>query len=626
MLVYFLKGGSGMIKQTVIENRIDTEYPIFLFHQGTLYHAYKILGCHKEKMAGKEGHVFRVWAPHAKKVYLTGEFCDWDTSFEMNKISENGVWEIFVSGIREYDSYKYIIETYDGRKIFKADPYAVHMETRPATASKVYNIEGFKWTDDKYLKSRTEKNHIESPMNIYEVHLGSWKKNADGSFYSYSQLADELVPYVKEMGYTHIELMPVSEYPFDGSWGYQVIGYYAATSRYGTPKELMAFIDRCHSEDIGVIIDWVPGHFPRDAAGLYEFDGESCYEYSDLLKREHKEWGTMVFDYGRNEVRSFLISNAVFWMDMFHADGLRVDAVASMLYLDYNRADTGYRPNIHGGTGNLEAMAFLRDMNNAVKRYFPGTIVIAEESTAWPKVTRPAEEDGLGFDFKWNMGWMNDTLSYMKQDPFFKKGWHNKMNFSLTYAFSEHFILPLSHDEVVHMKGSLINKMPGGYDDKFANLRAYFGYMIAHPGKKLTFMGSELAQFSEWNYASQLDWNLLAYNKHKHFHTFIKELNHFYKRTSQLWELDGCWDGFRWINADDSDNNILSFRRFNKKGEEIMVISNFSPVYHEKYTIIQEGNAEYSLVFSTSDVKYKNESVSTEVEVPGFSTSFWLKK
>lgn len=620
----------------------ELEMPVYLFHQGTAAKGYELMGAHPDIQNGKDGYIFRVWAPNARKAAVIGDFNQWDPAgFPMERITDKGIWQAFIPGIKEYTAYKYRIEDTRGDLHTKADPYGFHMETRPGTASKTCNLDGYSWKDAEWFKSRDGNPPYSAPMNIYEVHLGSWRRYQDGNYFDYKKLAEELIPYAAEMGYTHLELMPVSEYPFDGSWGYQVTGYYAPTSRYGTPEGFMSFVDACHQAGIAVILDWVPGHFPKDENGLYRFDGGNCYEYSDPLKNEHKEWGTMVFDWGRNEVRSFLISNAIFWMDKYHIDGLRVDAVASMLYLDYGRKDGQWRPNIKGGRENLEAVSFLQDLNKTVFGSYPNALMIAEESTTWPMVTKPVYVGGLGFNFKWNMGWMNDTLQYMKTDPLFRKGSHNNLTFPLTYFGSENFILPLSHDEAVHGKGSLLNKMPGEYEDKFANLRTYLSYMTAHPGKKLLFMGGELAQFSEWDYKKELDWNLLDYEMHRKFHDFVRDLNHFYKGSSELWEQDDGWEGFQWIGPDDSSNNVLTFRRINIKGGELIVACNFSPVDRKNYRIGVPKPGTYKTVFHSGLLKYGGtcESATGEIiadpvkengyeyslkaDLPGLSTIFW---
>lgn len=611
----------------------ELELPIYLFHQGTAARAYELLGAHPKIEDGVEGYIFRVWAPKAKMVYVTGEFNGWShVDTPMKKISDQGLWEVFYPGVKEFDLYKYIIESPNGKKHTKADPYGFHMETPPANASKTYRLEGYTWRDSKWMKNREQIAPYNRPMNIYEVHLGSWRRYKDGNYFNYEKLASELVPYVKEMGYTHLELMPIAEYPFDGSWGYQVLGYYAPTSRFGTPHDFMGFIDACHQAGLGVILDWVPGHFPQDDAGLAFFDGTPCYEYEDHLKREHKGWGTLVFDWGRNEVRSFLISNAVYWLDLYHIDGLRVDAVASMLYLDYDRKEGEWRPNWKGGRENLEAVSFLKDLNKAVFKDFPNVLMIAEESTSWPMVTSPTEAGGLGFNFKWNMGWMNDSLDYMKTDPFFRKEKHNALTFPLIYAFSENYILPLSHDEVVHEKGSLINKMPGTYEGKFAGLRAYYAYMMAHPGKKLLFMGGELAQFSEWNYTRELDWNLLDFKMHSKMKDFVSFLNHFYLDCPPLWEQDRDWRGFQWIELNDRERNILSFKRIGIDGQELIVVCNFAPVYRQKYLLEVAYKGDYQVLLNTDDIRFGGDGflqekmiAENELNLPPLST-LYLKR
>ncbi len=573
-----------------------------LFHAGNHFHAYNFMGAHQ---VGELEYVFRVWAPCAKSVSVVGDFNNWDRNHSpMHKVSDGGIWEVTIKDLLDFSLYKYSVETPWGKCQLKADPFGFHFETRPGTASKLYDLAGFPWSDEDYLARKHKRKPLESPMNIYEVHLGSWKRYADSEPFSYQKLAEELIPYVKEMGYTHIELMPVSEYPFDGSWGYQVTGYYAPSSRYGTPHDFMQFINDCHEAGIGVIIDWVAAHFPKDAMGLYEFDGTCCYESSDPLMNEHPDWGTRIFDYGRGEVQSFLISNVIFFLEKYHVDGIRVDAVASMLYLDYGKRDGAWRPNIHGGRENLNAVAFLQKMNCAAYAYDPSVLMIAEESTAWPMVTQPPENGGLGFLFKWNMGWMNDMLSYMSKDPFFRSGVHNQVTFSMTYAFSENYVLPLSHDEVVHGKCSLINKMPGPYEQKFANLRAFIAYQMAHPGKKLLFMGSEFAQFIEWNYEQELDWLLLDYEYHKKFIACIKDLNQLYLKKPQLWEIENSWDGFTWIVPDDYTQNILAFIRRDKAGKELLCVFNFSPVKREKYRLGMPSPSSIRCIFSTDDAKY----------------------
>ncbi len=595
-------------------------------YKGLDCRAYLHLGCHK---LSEHDFVFRVWAPNARSVSVVGDFNNWDPRRDPMTRRQDGVWEAKVGKVNEYDAYKFWVCTHDGTELMKADPYGAHSETRPDTASKVCTFD-YEWGDQKWIDDKNKRSIYDCPVNIYEVHAGSWRRYEDGNTFEYDKLAEELIPYVKEMGYTHIEMLPLSEYPYDGSWGYQVTGYYAPTSRYGSPEQFMRFVDRCHQAGIGVIMDWVPAHFPRDAAGLFRFDGTPCYEYADPRKGEHKEWGTCVFDYGRDEVRSFLISNAMYWFDRFHIDGLRVDAVASMLYLDYNREHGQWIANKYGGKENLEAVDFLRTLNEAVFAVYPQAMMIAEESTAWPMVSRPTGDGGLGFNYKWNMGWMNDMLRYMSLDPLFRKDNHDSLTFSFFYAFSENFVLPISHDEVVHGKGSLINKMPGNYEEKFAEVRTFLGYMMAHPGKKLLFMGSEFAQFKEWDYQSELDWLLLQYDAHRQFHGFTKALNHFYLENPTLWENDFSWEGFSWIAHDDYTQSIIVFRRIDRKGKETIVLCNFNPVKREHYRIGVPTYGIYKEAFTTDAVEFGgtgvvNGSKETDLEpMHGFKQSLEL--
>ncbi len=593
-----------------------TELDRYLFGQGTHYDIYKKLGAHLCVQDGFKGVCFDLWAPNASRVWVIGSFNDWNESAdEMKRLEPEtmGIYELFIPGLEEGTLYKYLIETKDGRRLYKADPFASFAELRPGNASCVADIDHFKWTDKKWLEQRAEVDPFERPMAIYEVHPGSWKRHPnreDEGFYTYQDLEKYLIPYVKEMGYTHIELMGISEYPFDGSWGYQVTGYYAPTSRYGTPKEFAHFINECHKNKIGVILDWVPAHFPRDAHGLAEFDGTCLYEYADTRKGEHPDWGTKIFDYAKTEVKNFLIGSALLWIEHYHIDGLRVDAVASMLYLDYGKQDGQWVANQYGGNENLEAIEFFKHINTLITGRNKGAVMIAEESTAWPKVTGDVEDGGLNFSYKWNMGWMHDFLSYMKLDPYFRKHNHNRMTFAMSYNEYEKYILVLSHDEVVHLKCSLLNKMPGLGVDKFRNLMVAYAYMMGHPGKKLLFMGQDFAQLQEWSEERELDWFLLENPDHQHVQNWMKALLHIYQKNPAMYQLDHSWDGFEWINADDADRSIFSFVRKSKDGKNnLLFVCNFTPMARPDYRVGVPKKKSYKLILDSDAVEFGGEGL-----------------
>ena len=587
-----------------------TELDRYLLGQGTHYKIFEKLGAHPKTYKGKAGMYFAVWAPHAKAVGVVGDFNGWDPdAAPMSPLADSGIYEAFIPGVGLGELYKFAITTQEGMILFKADPYAVHAEFRPGTASITEDINGFKWDDAAWMETRKKADPVKSPMAIYEVHLGSWRKKdrpQKEGYYTYMEAAHELADYVKKMGYTHVELMGIAEHPYDGSWGYQVTGYYAPTSRYGTPKEFMYFVNYLHKKGIGVILDWVPAHFPKDAHGLADFDGQPLYEYADPRKGEHPDWGTKVFDYSKNEVKNFLIANALYWVENFHVDGLRVDAVASMLYLDYGRSDGNWVPNKYGENKNLEAIEFFRHLNSVLTGHLTGAMMIAEESTAWPGVTKPPEEGGLGFTFKWNMGWMHDFLEYMKLDPYFRKFNHNKMTFGITYATSENYILTLSHDEVVHLKCSMINKMPGLNGDKFANLKAGYTFMMGHPGKKLLFMGQDFGQYHEWDEKVSLDWYLADEPLHKDLQKYYSDLLHVYQKYPALWQLDSDWNGFQWINANDGDRSIFSFIRRDETGKKnLLFVINFTPVARDDYRVGVPKSGTYSLILDSEHGLYK---------------------
>ena len=604
---------SGAVQKKKEEQPVSpfiTELDQYLFGQGVHYDIFKKLGAHPSRKDGTDGIYFAVWAPGAAAVNLMGSFNEWDeNSHPMKRLEPLGIYELFVPEARPGDMYKYLVRAKDGRKLYKADPYANAAEFRPGTASVVADISRIQWTDSAWMEKQKEFVQETSPIAIYEVHPGSWRKhpheeNEEG-FYNYREFAHELTEYVKNMGYTHVELMGIAEHPFDGSWGYQVTGYFAPTARYGTPEDFAYMVNYFHKNNIGVILDWVPAHFPRDAHGLAEFDGTCAYEYADPRKGEHPDWGTKVFDFGKNEVKNFLISNALFWLEQYHVDGLRVDAVASILYLDYGRQNGQWVPNKYGGNKNLEAIEFFKHLNSVILGRHPGVMMIAEESTAWPRVTGKPEDDGLGFSMKWNMGWMHDFLEYMKLDPYFRKYNHNKMTFAMTYAYSERYVLVLSHDEVVHLKCSMINKMPGLYDDKFSNLKAGYSFMIGHPGKKLLFMGQDFAQFQEWSEARELDWYLLEEEKHQQMQNYVRALLQLYRSTPALYQADDDPEGFEWINPDDCDRSIFSFIRHSKNGKSnLLFVINFTPVARPDYRVGVTRRKQFKLILNSDDTQY----------------------
>lgn len=607
-----------------------TELDAYLFGQGTHYEIYNKMGAHVGVKDGKEGVYFAVWAPAAREVYVIGEFNNWNAyGYDMKKISDGGIYDLFIPGAKAGDMYKFLIISQSGEALYKADPYANQAQLRPETASIVADLSGYEWKDSEWVEKKKTENHLKAPLSIYECHIGSWKKKDDGTedgFYTYRELAPELAKYVSDMGYTHIELMGIAEYPYDGSWGYQVTGYYAPTARYGTPKDFMYFVDYMHEKGIGVILDWVPAHFPKDAHGLANFDGSCVYEYADPRKGEHPDWGTKVFDYSKNEVANFLIANGMFWVDKFHIDGLRVDAVASMLYLDYGRTEGNWVPNKYGDNGNLEAISFLKHFNSMLKKRFPQAITIAEESTAWPMVSGdPDNGECLGFTFKWNMGWMHDFLEYMKLDPYFRKFNHSKMTFSLMYAYSENFILVLSHDEVVHLKCSMLGKMPGDREDKFKNLKLAYAYMCGHPGKKLLFMGQEFGQWNEWSEKRALDWYLLEDESHTELKDFTKKCLKLNKNYPCLYATDYSSEGFRWINANDKDNSVLSFMRISPDGKKnLLFVLNFTPVERDRFRIGVPFKTKYKLVLGDNEADQKKTLTAVKGDCDGYPQSLLI--
>jgi len=602
-----------------------------VFHTGDSVRAYDFLGAHLVNRNDKNGVVFRVWAPTARSVSVAGDFNNWNNEANYMYDIGYGVWEVFVEGVKQFCTYKYCIESEYGDRLMKADPYAFHAQTRPGQASVVYDIESYSWNDSEWFNKRKENNISSSPMNIYEIHAGSWRKYPDGNFFNYQKLADELIPYLKEMHYTHVQLMPIMEYPYDGSWGFQTTGYYAPTSRYGTPSDFMAFVDKLHGEGIGVILDWVPSNFPTDDFGLARFDGSPLYESNDPKTSKRDSWGTCLFNYARFEVTSFLVSCAMFWLDKYHIDGLRIGALSSMLYLDYGKTEGEWEPNKFGGKENLDAVDFVKRLNTAVHMYHPDVMMFAEENTSWPKLTHKIEDGGLGFDFKWNMGWMNDMLHYMSLNPMWRPFNHDSLTFSFYYAFSEKFLLPISHDEVSHGKGSLIKQMPGKYDEQFAGVRAFITYMYAHPGKKLVFMGTEIGQFDEWNHEEAIQWDLLEFEKHKKLRTFFKELNKFYLDCKPLYELDTVWKGFDWIHHDDYTNSVIAFKRTDKNGDEIVSVCNFQPIRRDEYCIGVPKYGLYDEVFNSDEERFggsgvvNGNNIKTEVmKIHGFDQGLSL--
>ena len=602
-----------------------------VFHTGDSVRAYDFLGAHLVNRNDKNGVVFRVWAPTARSVSVAGDFNNWNNEANYMYNIGYGVWEVFVEGVKQFCTYKYCIESEYGDRLMKADPYAFHAQTRPGQASVVYDIESYSWNDSEWFNKRKENNISSSPMNIYEIHAGSWRKYPDDNFFNYQKLADELIPYLKEMHYTHVQLMPIMEYPYDGSWGFQTTGYYAPTSRYGTPSDFMAFVDKLHGEGIGVILDWVPSNFPTDDFGLARFDGSPLYESNDPKTSKRDSWGTCLFNYARFEVTSFLVSCAMFWLDKYHIDGLRIGALSSMLYLDYGKTEGEWEPNKFGGKENLDAVDFVKRLNTAVHMYHPDVMMFAEENTSWPKLTHKIEDGGLGFDFKWNMGWMNDMLHYMSLNSMWRPFNHDSLTFSFYYAFSEKFLLPISHDEVSHGKGSLIKQMPGKYDEQFAGVRAFITYMYAHPGKKLVFMGTEIGQFDEWNHEEAIQWDLLEFEKHKKLRTFFKELNKFYLDCKPLYELDTVWKGFDWIHHDDYTNSVIAFKRTDKNGDEIVSVCNFQPIRRDEYCIGVPKYGLYDEVFNSDEERFggsgvvNGNNIKTEVmKIHGFDQGLSL--